>query len=135
MLLDQRQHLLARGGGDGADDVSAAAIADQAARAFQIGGEIGMRIEEHRLDTAAAGLAIIVEGKVHAVEGIATHGAVRPGRRIENADLHRVQLCLPNAKKTHNAVSGNRGVVGPCCPLTDVVDVAPSGECLNDEHD
>ena len=99
VFLDQRQHFLARGGGNGADDVSAAAVADQAARTFQIGGEIGVGIEKDRLDAGATGISVFMEGEFNAVESIAAHGPVRPGRRIENADLHWVQHVLSKRKK------------------------------------
>ena len=67
MLFDERYDFLARGRGDGADDVAAALIADQVACAFDIGSEIGMRIEEGQLDPGAAGGAIIVIGKIGAI--------------------------------------------------------------------
>jgi len=99
VFLDQRQHFLACGRGDRADDMAAATVADQAARTFQISCEIGMGIEEDGLDARAAGIPVFVEGEFHAVEGISAHGPVRAGRRIKDADFDWVQHVNSKRKK------------------------------------
>jgi hypothetical protein len=112
MLLYKWQHFLARGRGDGANDVAAATVPDQAARAFQIGGKIGMGIEKDWLNARAACIGVFMEREFHTVERIPTHGAVWPGRRVEYADFDWVQHVNSKRKKTHNAIPVSGAVWG-----------------------
>ncbi len=105
---------------DGADDMAAAG-AQQVAGAFEIGGKIGMRIEEDRLDPRARSLAAnSAIAELRAVARIAPHRAVGPGGRIKNADFQRASSMRISKKQKTPRRGSHRGwgVMGRNCPAT-----------------
>ena len=90
MLFDERNDLLARGGGDRADDMAACMVSQQLTGTFEIGPQICVRIEEKRLDDFVMQVGKFANGEFGAGAGISAHGPVRSRGRIKDADLQRV---------------------------------------------
>ena len=104
MFFDKRDDFLAGERGDGANDMPAAMVAQHGARTFEIGGDIGMRVDGHGLDGIAMEGTDFLDRKIGAVTRVASDLGIGAGRRIQNANSYRVFHQPAKNQKPHDAV-------------------------------
>ncbi len=130
VLFDERDHVFARGGEDGADDVATAALPKQLACERDIALSFAAWVGEDRFHRNAIG-GEMLDREGGAIVAIAPHRAVGAARRVKDTDTDRrahvlrlVNLAGPNAKNPTKPLplvgGGSRGALLPLASAANV---------------